>query len=159
METNNIINIPEGYEIDKEQSTERQIVLRKIENKSARSWKEYCEKMKGKNSYFYNNAIRRIVDSQFGSEPVLSEFEEMEDVVALEAFSKLRKLRKDWIGKWKPDWTDEKQDKYAVYAKLNELTYGVRNIVSAPLSFPTYQMCIEFLDTFKDLLEIAKPLL
>ena len=33
MKTKNIINIPEGYEIDKEQSTERQIVLKKIKNK------------------------------------------------------------------------------------------------------------------------------
>lgn len=156
METKNIINIPEGYEIDKEQSTECKIVLKKVDNR-ARSWEEYCEKMKGKKSYYLG--IWKICDSHFEGEPILSEFEDKEDVVALEAFSKLRKLRKDWIGKWKPDWTDEKQDKYAVYAKLNELTYGVRNIVSAPLSFPTYQMCIEFLDTFKDLLEIAKPLL
>ena len=157
METKNIINIPEGYEIDKEQSTERQIVLKKIER--PRTWEEYCEKMKGKDSYFYNNTIRRIVDSQFGSEPILSEFEDMEDVETFVAFSRLRKMRRQWVGSWEPDWTNEKQDKYAVYAKLNELTYGVRNIVSAPLSFPTYQMCIEFLDCFKDYLEQAKPLL
>ena len=35
METKNIINIPEGFEVDKEQSTERQIVLRKIDNRAS----------------------------------------------------------------------------------------------------------------------------
>ena len=159
METNNIINIPEGYEIDKEQSTERQIVLRKIENKSARSWKEYCEKMKGKNSYFYNNAIRRIVDSQFGSEPVLSEFEDMEDVETLEAFSKLLRLRKDWVGEWKPDWTNEDQTKFTIISAKNKIDDSIGDFINSPMSFPTKKMRNEFIVTFKDLLEIAKPLL
>lgn len=159
METKNIINIPEGYEIDKEQSTERQIVLRKIENKSARSWKEYCEKMKGKYSYFYNNAIRRIVDSQFGSEPVLSEFEDMEDVETLEAFSKLLRLRKDWVGEWKPDWTEGNQIKFTIVSREDKIVYGATGIDSRPMSFPTKEMRDEFIETFKDLLEIAKPLL
>ena len=159
METNNIINIPEGYEIDKEQSNERQIVLKKIENKSARSWKEYCEKMKGKNSYFYNNAIRRIVDSQFGSEPVLSEFEGMEDVETLEAFSKLLRLRKDWVGEWKPDWTNEDQTKFTIISAKNKIDDSISDFINSSMSFPTKEMRNEFIVTFKDLLEIAKPLL
>ena len=158
METNNIINIPEGYEIDKEQSTERQIVLRKIDNR-ARSWKEYCEKMKGKNSYFYNNAIRRIVDSQFGSEPVLSEFEDMEDVETLEAFSKLLRLRKDWVGEWKPDWKNNNVAKFTIIAAENEISKGEHYKVNSSMSFPTEEMRDEFLDCFKDLLEQAKSLL
>ena len=159
METNNIINIPEGYEIDKEQSTERQIVLRKIENKRARSWKEYCEKMKGKNSYFYNNAIRRIVDSQFGSEPVLSEFEDMKDAETLEAFSKLLRLRKDWVGEWKPDWTNEDQTKFTIISAKNKIDDSISDFINSSMSFPTKEMRNEFIVTFKDLLEIAKPLL
>ena len=153
-----IINIPEGYEIDKEQSNDRRIVLKKIENKRARSWKEYCEKMKGKNSYFYNNAIRRIVDSQFGSEPVLSEFEDMEDVETLEAFSKLLRLRKDWVGEWKPNWQDEIK-KFAICNYCDEVIADVVYNISYSLSFPTKEMRDEFLDCFKDLLEQAKSLL
>ena len=159
METKNIINIPEGYEIDKEQSTERQIVLRKIENKSARSWKEYCEKMKGKNSYFYNNANRRIVNSHFVSEPVLSEFEDMEDVETLEAFSKLLRLRKDWVGEWKPDWTNEDQTKFTIISAKNKIDDSISDFINSSMSFPTKEMRNEFIVTFKDLLEIAKPLL
>ena len=158
METKNIINIPEGYEIDKEQSTERQIVLRKIDNR-ARSWKEYCEKMKGKNFYFYNNAIRRIVDSQFGSEPVSSEFEDMEDVETLEAFSKLLRLRKDWVGEWKPDWKNNNVAKFTIISAENEISKGEHYKVGSSMSFPTEEMRDEFLDCFKDLLEQAKSLL
>ena len=40
METNNIINIPEGFKIDKEQSNDRQTVLSKIEDKKVRKIKE-----------------------------------------------------------------------------------------------------------------------
>ena len=158
METKNIINIPEGFEIDKEQSNDRRIVLRKIEDR-VKSWEEYCEKMKDKDSYYFNEVVYEIKPSKFRVNPILSEFVDKKDVEALVAFCKLRKMRKQWIGEWEPDWTDEKQDKYVVYAKLNELTYGIRNIVSAPLSFPTYQVCTEFLETFKDLLEQAKSLL
>ena len=155
-----IINIPEGYEIDKEQSNDRRIVLKKIENKRARSWKEYCEKMKGKNSYFYNNAIRRIVDSQFGSEPVLSEFEDMEDVETLEAFSKLLRLRKDWVGKnWKPDWKNDNVAKFTIISAENEISKGEHYKVGSSMSFPTEEMRDEFLDCFIDLLEQAKSLL
>ena len=158
METNNIINIPEGFEIDKDKSNERQIILKKIER--PRTWEEYCEKMKGKNSYFYNNAIRRIVDSQFGSEPVLSEFEDMEDAETLEAFSKLLRLRKDWVGKnWKPDWKNDNVAKFTIISAENEISKGEHYKVGSSMSFPTEEMRDEFLDCFIDLLEQAKPLL
>ena len=94
METKNIINIPEGFEIDKEQSTERQIVLKKIKSKKIvlkkierpRTWDEYCEKMKGKDSYFFNETLQEVRCSNFGETGVfVSEFVDEEDVVAFVA--------------------------------------------------------------------------
>ena len=159
METKNIINIPEGFEIDKEQSTERQIVLRKIEDKKVRSWQEYSEIMRGKDSYYFNEAVKEIHSTKFNRDIVLSEFEDKEDVEALVAFCKLRKMRKQWIGKWKPDWTNEDQTKFTIISAKNKIDDSISDFINSSMSFPTKEMRDEFIVTFKDLLEIAKPLL
>ena len=159
MEAKNIINIPEGYEIDKEQSTERQIVLRKIDNR-ARSWKEYCGKMKGKDSYYFNEIVGKICSAKFNEDFILSEFVDEEDVEAFVAFSRLRKLRRDWLGKnWKPDWKNNNVAKFTIIAAENEISKGEYYKVNSSMSFPTEEMRDEFLDCFKDLLEQAKSLL
>ena len=158
METNNIINITEGFEIDKEQSTERQIVLRKIDNR-ARSWEEYCKKMEGKSSYYYDGLFEKVKSSKFGSSPLLAEFEDKEDIEVLVAFCKLFHLRRDWVGEWKPDWKNKKQWKFSIVSDTDKIEKGIGRTLSRSLSFPTEGMRDEFIETFKDLLEIAKPLL
>lgn len=159
METNNIINIPEGFEIDKEQSNDRQIVLRKIGR--PRTWEEYCEKMKGKDSYFFNETLQEVRCSNFGEKGAfVSEFVDDEDVEAIVAFSKLRKLRRYWIGKnWKPDWKNDNVAKFTIITAENEISKGEHYKVNSSMSFPTEEMRDEFLDCFKDLLEQAKSLL
>ena len=161
METKNIINIPEGYEIDREKSTERQIVLKKIKSKKIvlkkierpRTWEEYCKKMRGKDSYFYDDFIIR--PETFGSAPILSEFADKEDLEAFIAYSNLLKLRKDWIGDWKPDWTKTKY-KFSIITKSNNVCQGINTTLSRSMSFPTAEMRDDFLDCFKDLIEQAK---
>ena len=106
MEKTRIWNVPEGYELDKEQSSETQVILRKIEDKRVSSWEEYCVLMKGKDSCFVdmNGNVR---SSHFLAAPIVEEFEDKEDAVTFAAYSKLLKMRKQWVGNWKPDWTDE----------------------------------------------------
>lgn len=154
METTNIINIPEGFEIDKEKSNDRQIVLRKIE--VPRTWDEYCEMMKGKDSYWFDNT--NIFHETFGSVPSVTEFADKEDTEAFVALSKLIKLRKAWIGNWKPVWTN-RDAKFVIIINRNDIEDAMNYNVSSALSFPTEEMRNEFIATFKDLLEIAKPLL
>ena len=158
METKNIINIPEGYEIDKEQSTERQIVLRKIDNR-VRSWEEYCQKMEGKDSYYFNEIVGKICSAKFKEDFILSEFVNKEDVEAHIAFCKLRKMRKQWIGEWKPDYKNYNEVKFTIITAENEISKGERYTVSCSMSFPTEEMRDEFFNCFKDLLEQAKTLL
>ena len=157
METKNIINIPEGYEIDKEQSTERKIVLRKI--RRPRTWEEYCLMMKGKQSFYCNSETNySIAQSKFDDIPRIDEFDNEEDAKAFIALSRLRKLRKAWIFDWKPDWTSQDQ-KFVITTFKNNIEGNINYNASRSLSFPTEDMCNEFSKTFKDLLEIAKPLL
>lgn len=158
MEKTRIWNVPEGYELDKEQSNERQVVLRKIEDKRVNSWEEYCELMKGKDSYIVD-MHDNVRTSYFLAAPIVEEFEDKEDAVTFAAFSKLLKLRKNWVGEWNPDWKDSNVGKFTIIAGENEICKGVHYKVNSPMSFPTDNMRDEFFDTFRDLLEIAKPLL
>lgn len=163
MEKTITFNIPEGYVIDKEKSTDNNIVLKPdvselAESTRVRTWEEYCEKMKGEISY-YINPSSGITISIFGNSPFLSEFETEEEVKAFEAYSKLQKLRKYWIGNWKPDWADMHQLKYTIVNQGNRVGVCINDRSCRPISFPTKEMRDEFFDCFKDLLEQAKDLI
>ena len=77
---------------------------------------------------------------------------------ALAAFSKLLKLRRDWIGEWEPDW-EESNRKFILYRSENEVRTCSTSTSAGVLSFPTQQMAQEFLKTFHDLIEEAKILI
>jgi hypothetical protein len=46
-----------------------------------------------------------------------------------------------------------------MYNGIDFMVAYFKNLCSRPLSFPTYELANQFLNNFKDLLEIAKPLL
>lgn len=158
MEKTITFNIPEGYVIDKENSTNTNIVLKLIEPIRVRTWEEYCKKIRGKISY-YIDPSSGITLSTFGNCPFLSEFETEEGVKAFEAYGKLIKLRKQWIGEWKPNWANESQRKYVIFNYAGEVVRDISLSTAHCLSFPTLEMREEFFECFKDYLEQAKDLI
>ena len=126
--------IPEGYVIDKENSTNNNIVLKFSKSIKPRTWEEYSRKMEGKNSYYFNEQFNTLTSSQFGPVPVVSEFENYKDAEVFAAFSKSLKLRKDWIGDWEPDWADGNQIKYVIFTKNNEICVGTHLHISSSMS-------------------------
>ena len=159
MEKTITFNIPEGYVIDKENSTNTNIVLKLIEPTRVRTWEEYCEKMRGKTSYYPDKNYYIITPSHFGPMPIVSEFDNKEDAEAFAAYSKLFKLRKQWIGEWKPKWANDYQKKYIICNYSNIVAKDTVITASHCLSFPTPEMRDEFFDCFKDYLEQAKDLI
>lgn len=157
MKTNKIINIPKGYEIDKNKSTKRQIVLRSIDKKP-KSWEEYCKKMRG-NVSFFASSYGDINSSQFSQTPFVTEFDNEDDAKAFVALSKLKKLRKFWVEDWEPDWKNSNVAKFTIIAEENEISKGEHYKANRSMSFPNEEMRDEFFDCFKDLLEQAKTLL
>ena len=151
-------NIPEGYIVDKENSTNKNIVLKLAKSERVTTWEEYCKKMEGKDSYYINSTRGGIISSKFGVAPIVSEFDNKEDAEAFAALSKLLKLRKDWVGDWKPDWKAF-NDKYVIGCVNDNISKTILCHLSQSLSFPTKKMRDEFFNTFQDILEIAKPLL
>lgn len=135
--------------------------LLKEGNDRVKSWKEFEEKYRGE--YGFQKipscdgplcVIPTITILEIGTQLTMRESE------ALDAFSKLLKLRRDWIGDWKPDW-EILEPRYCIVsiASRVEVQYMSLPLPSRALSFPTNEMAEEFLETFKYLLEEAKDLI
>jgi hypothetical protein len=163
METKELqIQIPEGYEIDKEKSTFEKIVFKK-KNTKPRSWGEYVAQHGQTHSYYIDNnsTIRicgwaNIISSDYWKNVLPSK----KIAEAFLAMMQLMSLRQAWIGDWEPDWNDEYLlYKYCIISKRSgfEVYSSIKDIRA--LSFPTKEMATDFMNTFKDLLEVAKPLI
>ena len=128
------------YQLDIEQA--KKLNLLKEKYNKVRSWDEFKEK--------YSNKILWAVSCQLTSH----------EATALEAFSKLLKLRRDWIGEWEPDWNKSEDRKYVIERKrISRFEIIVYFTKSCALSFPSYELAKEFLLTFRDLIEEAKTLI
>ena len=145
------INIPEGYEIDRENSTFEEIVFKKIEDPLAElpiTWEEYCKQTEGYVSYFFSSP-KSIIKSWF--EGSYNEFMTEERVKQFVALGKLLQLRDYWVG----DWKRNSDNIYVIYK--NVIMAAVHNN-DFPLTFPTRKMAEEFKDCFSDLIKQAYPL-
>ena len=155
METKEMkIQAPEGYEIDKEKSTFEKIVFKKIKKELAESWEE-LETIKGS----YINNYSRICDFRgFTKEDNKNVFPTKEEAAACLALAQLCQLRDRYNDGWKPDWEDFTM-KSSIYFHKEIATGGENRNERAVLFFRTSKLRDEFLENFRDLIEIAKPLL
>lgn len=141
------------YQLDIEQA--EKLGLLKEKDNRVRSWEEFKEKYRYKHTYYYDvseGITRRTSTVCIGDQLTPHEAK------ALAAFSKLLKLRRDWIGEWEPDWLTN-EFKYMIVNWRANLQVEHSQILCKSLSFPTQQMAREFLETFRDLIEEAKILI
>ena len=157
METKELkITIPEGYEIDKDNSTFEKIVFKK-KNTKPRSWKEYLELNTG-----FDGAG---IDWNCGGVQTTGLHHRGKAIVPTHlaqpfiAMMQLMSLRQAWIGDWKPNWTCGHSDNYCIIGAGDRFEMCIFRQCGRALSFPTKEMTEDFMNTFKDLLEIAKPLI
>ena len=149
------IIIPDGYELDKEKSTEDTIVLNRIKKVDVDADFERAFKSAKEQGDFYNidgfDMSDDFVDACVPSE---------EEAEAVNALCKLMFLRDAFNNSWKPDWNDDMQSKWIIEQTFGELnvTYTTQKKTKL-FVFPTKSRCKKFLEDYKKLLEIAKPLL
>ena len=155
------IQIPEGYEIDKEKSTFEKIVFKKKDtkprswNRKPRSWKEYLELSTG-----FDGAG---IDWNCGGVQTTGLHHRGKAIVPTHlaqpfiAMMQLMSLRQAWIGDWEPDWKDSTN--WCIIFRMGVLEVDFFNYTAHPLSFQTAEIAEDFMNCFKDLLEIAKPLI
>lgn len=161
METQEFsIVTPEGYEIDKENSTFEKIVFKKKDDKP-RSWEEFCKRGFTGEEGFFNIAgvIKTSSDKGYHRDPsMVCYVDNVQEGKAFISLMQLRQLRKAWVGDWEPDWKSA-DVKYTIEYYCDAVRIGNHIRYSKPMSFPTEKNAEEFLKCFKDLLEQAKMLL
>ena len=164
METKELkIQIPEGQEIDWQESAKQDKIVFKKKDPKPRSWEEYCcqQRTNGKYGYCINNVTSEIQEINWSlctcSWKSVLPSEKLTE--AFLAMMQLMSLRQAWIGDWKPDWNDETRVKWNIICLQNQVCLCDTPIKSRVLSFPTKEMAGDFMDCFRVLLEIAKPLI
>ena len=146
------INIPEGYEIDKEKSTFEEIVFKKVEDplaKLPKTWEEYYKRTKGYTSYYGYSINGNTYETKFDG--FYNEFFTKERVKQYVALGKLLQLRDYWVG----DWKRNSDNIYVIYK--NVIMAAMPNS-DFPLTLPTREMAKEFKNCFEDLIKEAYPL-
>ena len=143
------------YQLDIEQA--EKLGLLKEKDGRVRSWDEFKEKYFGGRGYFYSPSE----EAALGTLTPISMSDQLtpHEAIALAAFSKLLKLRRDWVGEWDPDWSNVNIGYGIIWVNENEVKANKSYTIAFPLSFPNYKMACEFLKTFRDLIEEAKILI
>jgi hypothetical protein len=151
------INIPEGYEIDKAQSTFENIVFKPTVTALPKTWKE-LDRIEG----YWANGFSRVENTGLAdircldiNRNIFATKEQAEASIALAQLSQLIQVYNDG---WVPDWNDGEY-KFNIEYYECKLSIEQRSSYSSFLAFETKELAETFLNNFKDLITIAKPLL
>lgn len=150
----NIILEGKEYQIDIQKAKELGVIKEK--DIRCKSWKEFINKYQNKQGFIYNIDDKRI---ELTRTPIMTTDQLTKDeAIAIKAFSKLLKLRRDWIGDWEPNWINV-EHKYCIIVTGNH--YAICSFYSDhhTFSFPTEKMAKEFLNCFRDLFEQCKNII
>lgn len=150
MEKELKIEIPQGYEIDRQKSTFEKIIFKKIPE-NPKTWEDYCKLTRNKFSFYAKPSNTINTDYYYcGSFNEFSTKERAEQFIAL---GKLLQLRDYWVKGYS-------EFRYAVYGDRLDGTAICDWCVNTnhPLTFPTKEMAEEFKDCFEDLIKQASPL-
>ena len=127
-------------------------------NNKPMSWKEYCKQnpIKAGDGYIDEVSYINVIENPHDRDED-DDVNTMPEYLceAFLAYMKLIQLRNAWV----KDSENGDDDEYLkiVYTEKGGF-YAVR-LGKTGLSFPTLAMAYEFIKTFKDLLEVAKPLI
>ena len=148
METKEVkIEVPQGYEIDRQKSTFEKIIFKKIPE-NPKTWEEYCSLMKGKTMYYTN--CNTITVSGFSD--AHDKFVNKKRAEQFIALGKLLQLRDYWVKGYS-------EFRYALFGTKDGISLCVCSGFSAySLTFPTKEMAREFKECFYDLIKQAFPL-
>ena len=147
------IEVPDGYEIDREKSTFEKIVFKKRE--LPKSWEE-LHMIKG---WFVENGSGIYeFENCFTISKNRNLFPTKEEAEACLALAQLCQLRDRYNDGWKPDWNDV-NEKYIIYFHADKIIRGDTCRAQSVLHFKAKKLRDKFLENFRDLIEIAKPLL
>jgi len=150
------INVPEGFEIDKEKSTFEEIVFKPIKKELPKTWEDLGQI----DGYYTTNQAVCISSGQLNTNlynrNVFATEAQAKASIALAQLSQLREVyRQGWV----PDWSNSSEEKFTITKldKVIDINIGWRH--HEFLSFQSEQVRDEFFRNFKVLIEEASPLL
>ena len=146
MEKELKIEVPQGYEIDRQKSTFEKIVCKKIPE-NPKTWEEYCKLTKGINSNYANATTNMVYKDRYTG--AYNEFATKERAGQFIAIGKLLQLRDYWV-------KDYSEFRYALFGTKDGIgLYDCSGFYAYSLTFPTKEMAKEFKDCFSDLIKQA----
>jgi hypothetical protein len=155
MEKSVKVTPPEGYEIDKENSTFEEIKFKKIEKKLPTKWEDF----KLLTGYYVSGYSTILETTVIATDSGTNVWPTKELAEASLALCQLIRYRDAWNEGWIPDWLNWNQNKYCIIIRDNKLNTGMYQHANRIMYFKTPELRDKFLETFKDLLEVTKPLL
>ena len=158
METKEFkIQVPKGYEIDKEKSTFEKIVFKKVDKGLPKTWEEVGV-IKGWYTYAGGsiNYFSEGISTKCADRNIFPTKEEAEASLALAQLCQLRDIYNDG---WKPDWKDDREKKHCIEFFKGKIQKNYYHVLKKVLCFKTQELRDKFLENFRDLIETAKPLL
>ncbi len=149
------ITPPEGYQIDKENSTLEHIKFKPIQKKLPKEWRDMGD------IFGYTFTKTQIDMCSVENDHHLSTklFPTKEEAEASIALAQLCQLRDVYNDGWKPNWTDTNTCGYLIKYYNESIFVGKTALDRVVLAFKTEELRDEFLKNFRDLIETAKPLL
>jgi len=153
MQTEVKIQVPQGYEIDKENSTFELIKFKKIERKFPKSWGE----LKSVKGCFVSSSCELVSviksDTKENNKNIFATEEQAKAARALAQLSQLKKVYREIEG-GEIDWKMDTQVKYVICIYSNEIALNNPHF----LAFLKPETRDLFFENFRDLIEQAKPL-
>jgi hypothetical protein len=158
MQTEVKIQVPQGYEIDKENSTFELIKFKKIEKKFPKSWEELGEIT----GYFIDLgsdvvAVGVATTEYPSNKNIFATEEQAKVAIALAQLSQLKKVYREIEG-GEIDWASN-SSKYTISFRKEGIEADWTIGVSTFLAFNKAETRDLFFENFKDLIEQAKPLM
>ena len=151
------IQAPEGYEIDRENSTFENIIFRKAERKLPKKWED-LENVNGHYADSWGD-VRCYYGVNTPDHTNKNIFPTKEEAEACVALAQLCQLKDRYNGGWKPNWNSTAETKYVIEIFKNNIVKNLYGGKHRILAFKTEELRDKFLENFEDLIEIAKPLL
>lgn len=145
------LEIPEGFELDLENSSKDKIILKE----KVISWNNF-----GKVEGWYIESYSTIKKAgvEIADDENKNTYPSLEEAKAALALSQLLQWRNKYWNGWKPDFTSSNV-KYAIKPYKDKIDIMHVYYIHYILTFETYEKADKFLKDHRKLIEQAKPLL